>query len=43
MSFQPLKLVDFGSSLFWTLAGVISVGCTVTAINQRVRSEVGGW
>jgi hypothetical protein len=36
-----LKLVDFGSSLFWTLAGVVSVGITVTAINQRVRAQVG--
>ncbi|GBF95274.1 hypothetical protein Rsub_08305 [Raphidocelis subcapitata] len=34
-----LKLVDFGNSLFWTLAGVISVGCTVTAVNQRVRAQ----
>lgn len=36
-----LRLVDFGSSLFWTLAGVVSVGATVTAINQRVRAQVG--
>jgi hypothetical protein len=37
---KGLKLVDFGNSLFWTLAGVISVGCTITAVNQRVRAQV---
>lgn len=34
-----IRVVDFRSSLFWSLAGVISVGCTITAINQRVRVQ----
>jgi hypothetical protein len=34
-----LKLVDFNSSLFWTMAGVVSVASTITAINQRVRVQ----
>eukprot|EP00877_Chromochloris_zofingiensis_P003227 jgi/Chrzof1/12905/Cz07g11220.t1 len=33
------KLIDFEKSTFWVLAGVLSVGCCISAVNRLIKCQ----